>query len=146
MDYLDEAILHHLQQDSSLTNTELADLVGLTPSPCLRRVKKLEADGVITGYRAVLSDNALGRGFQVIVTAEIIVNDQKTIEKFESRIAGFEEVIECHRLFGNPDYFIRVAVRDLPAYERFLVEKLSGLPAVGRVTSLISMKTIKGAN
>jgi DNA-binding Lrp family transcriptional regulator len=146
MDYLDEAILHHLQQDSSLTNTELADLVGLTPSPCLRRVKKLEADGVITGYRAVLSDKALGRGFQVIVTAEIIVNDQKTIEKFESRIAGFEEVIECHRLFGNPDYFIRVAVRDLPAYERFLVEKLSGLPAVGRVTSLISMKTIKGAN
>ncbi|WP_188542886.1 Lrp/AsnC family transcriptional regulator [Rhodococcoides trifolii] len=146
MDYLDDAILHHLQQDSSLTNTELADLVGLTPSPCLRRVKKLEADGVITGYRAVLSDKALGRGFQVIVTAEIIVNDQKTIEKFESRIAGFEEVIECHRLFGNPDYFIRVAVRDLPSYERFLVEKLSGLPAVGRVTSLISMKTIKGVN
>ncbi|MDJ0108635.1 winged helix-turn-helix transcriptional regulator, partial [Rhodococcus erythropolis] len=62
MDAMDDAILFHLRQDSSLTNTELADLVGLTPSPCLRRVKKLEADGIITGYRAIVSQEALGRG------------------------------------------------------------------------------------
>ncbi|KZF12046.1 Lrp/AsnC family transcriptional regulator, partial [Rhodococcus sp. EPR-134] len=143
MDAMDDAILFHLRQDSSLTNTELADLVGLTPSPCLRRVKKLEADGIITGYRAIVSQEALGRGFQVIVTAEIGVNDQATIEDFESQVAAFDEVIECRRLFGIPDYFIRVAVKDLATYENFMVTKLSGLPAVSRVTSLITMKTIK---
>ncbi|GAA3199477.1 Lrp/AsnC family transcriptional regulator [Rhodococcus baikonurensis] len=129
-----------------MTNTELADLVGLTPSPCLRRVKKLEADGIITGYRAIVSQEALGRGFQVIVTAEIGVNDQATIEDFESQVAAFDEVIECRRLFGIPDYFIRVAVKDLATYENFMVTKLSGLPAVSRVTSLITMKTIKSVD
>ncbi|MGH3803240.1 MAG: Lrp/AsnC family transcriptional regulator, partial [Pseudonocardiaceae bacterium] len=123
MDDIDHAILDHLRNDSSLTNTELADLVGLTPSPCLRRVKKLEADGVITGYRAIVSQEALDRGFQVIVTAEIGVNDQATIEQFESRVAAFDEVIECRRLFGIPDYFIRVAVRDLATYENFMATK-----------------------
>ncbi|MDJ0440124.1 Lrp/AsnC family transcriptional regulator [Rhodococcus qingshengii] len=146
MDAMDDAILFHLCQDSSLTNTELADLVGLTPSPCLRRVKKLEADGIITGYRAIVSQEALGRGFQVIVTAEIGVNDQATIEDFESQVAAFDEVIECRRLFGIPDYFIRVAVKDLATYENFMVTKLSGLPAVSRVTSLITMKTIKSVD
>ena len=143
MDAMDDAILFHLRQDSSLTNTELADL---TPSPCLRRVKKLEADGIITGYRAIVSQEALGRGFQVIVTAEIGVNDQATIEDFESQVAAFDEVIECRRLFGIPDYFIRVAVKDLATYENFMVTKLSGLPAVSRVTSLITMKTIKSVD
>ena len=143
---MDDAILFHLRQDSSLTNTELADLVGLTPSPCLRRVKKLEADGIITGYRAIVSQEALGRGFQVIVTAEIGVNDQATIEDFESQVAAFDEVIECRRLFGIPDYFIRGAVKDLATYENFMVTKLSGLPAVSRVTSLITMKTIKSVD
>jgi len=143
---MDDAILFHLRQDSSLTNTELADLVGLTPSPCLRRVKKLEADGIITGYRAIVSQEALGRGFQVIVTAEIGVNDQATIEDFESQVAAFDEVIECRRLFGIPDYFIRVAVKDLATYENFMVTKLGGLPAVSRVTSLITMKTIKSVD
>ncbi|MCW2296952.1 Lrp/AsnC family transcriptional regulator [Rhodococcus erythropolis] len=146
MDAMDDAILFHLRQDSSLTNTELADLVGLTPSPCLRRVKKLEADGIITGYRAIVSQEALGRGFQVIVTAEIGVNDQATIEDFESQVAAFDEVIECRRLFGIPDYFIRVAVKDLATYENFMVTKLSGLPAVSRVISLITMKTIKSVD
>ncbi|AZI63749.1 Lrp/AsnC family transcriptional regulator [Rhodococcus qingshengii] len=146
MDAMDDAILFHLRQDSSLTNTELADLVGLTPSPCLRRVKKLEADGIITGYRAIVGQEALGRGFQVIVTAEIGVNDQATIEDFESQVAAFDEVIECRRLFGIPDYFIRVAVKDLATYENFMVTKLSGLPAVSRVTSLITMKTIKSVD
>lgn len=146
MDAMDDAILFHLRQDSSLTNMELADLVGLTPSPCLRRVKKLEADGIITGYRAIVSQEALGRGFQVIVTAEIGVNDQATIEDFESQVAAFDEVIECRRLFGIPDYFIRVAVKDLATYENFMVTKLSGLPAVSRVTSLITMKTIKSVD
>jgi DNA-binding Lrp family transcriptional regulator len=146
MDAMDDAIIFHLRQDSSLTNTELADLVGLTPSPCLRRVKKLEADGVITGYRAIVSPEALDRGFQVIVTAEIGVNDQATIEDFESRVAAFDEVIECRRLFGIPDYFIRVAVKDLATYEQFMATKLSGLPAVSRVTSLITMKTIKSVD
>ncbi|MFD6512821.1 Lrp/AsnC family transcriptional regulator [Rhodococcus sp. NPDC060176] len=146
MDAMDDAILFHLRQDSSLTNTELADLVGLTPSPCLRRVKKLEADGIITGYRAIVSQEALGRGFQVIVTAEIGINDQATIEDFESQVAAFDEVIECRRLFGIPDYFIRVAVKDLATYENFMVTKLSGLPAVSRVTSLITMKTIKSVD
>lgn len=135
--------MFHLRQDGRLTNLELAKRIGLTPAPCLRRVKRLEEAGVITGYRAVMDPAALGRGLEVLVEVEAQVTDRATVNEFEATVAALEEVVEFHRLFGRPDYFIRVAVADHAAYETFLTTKLLGLPGVYRVTSHLTMKKIK---
>ncbi|MFD5910610.1 Lrp/AsnC family transcriptional regulator [Streptomyces massasporeus] len=143
LDGIDREILFHLRQDGRLTNVELAKRVGLTPPPCLRRVKRLEEAGVITGYRAIVDPAATGRGLEVLVDVEISAQDRKSFEEFETTVSSYEEVVEFRRLYGRPDYFIRVAVADHAAYEAFLTGKLSGLPAVLRLTSHLTMKTIK---
>ncbi|WP_077489432.1 Lrp/AsnC family transcriptional regulator [Sinomonas mesophila] len=143
MDSLDRAILDHLQQDGRLTNQELAARVGLTPAPCLRRVRRLEADGVITGYTATVDPAALGRGFEVIIHAELVAKDLPTVESFERRLAAMEEVAELRRMFGIPDYVIRVQTADSEAYERWLTTQLLGDPAIARVDSRITMKLLK---
>ena len=117
--------------------------MGLTPAPCLRRVRRLEADGVITGYTAVVNPEALGHGFEVLIHAELAAKDLSTTEAFEARVAAMEEVVELRRMFGLPDYFIRVQVRDTPTYERWLTTQIMGDPAIARVDSRITMKRIK---
>jgi Lrp/AsnC family transcriptional regulator, leucine-responsive regulatory protein len=143
VDSLDHAILFQLQSSGRISNVELADRVGLSPSPCLRRVRHLEAAGVITGYQAVIDPAAVGRGFQVIVHANMMVKDRSTIEAFEAEVVRLEEVIECRRMFGDPDYLLWVAVADVDAYERFYMSKLADLPGVARMNSQFTMKTIK---
>ncbi|MEV8287775.1 Lrp/AsnC family transcriptional regulator [Streptomyces niveus] len=143
LDSVDRDILFQLRQDGRLTNVELAKRVGLTPPPCLRRVKRLEEAGVIAGYRAVLDPHALGRGLEVLVDVEIYAQDRKSFQEFEDTVASFEEVVEFRRMYGRPDYFIRVTVADHAAYEAFITEKLSGLPAVLRLESHLTMKEIK---
>jgi DNA-binding Lrp family transcriptional regulator len=140
---LDREILFQLRQDGRLSNVELARRVGLTPPPCLRRVKRLEDAGVIAGYRAVVDPAAIGRGLEVFVDVDINANDLKTVREFETTTAGYEEVVELRRMFGHPDYFLRVTVADHAAYEAFLTGKLIGLPGVLHVTSHLTMKTIK---
>ena len=143
LDAVDREILFQLQLDGRLTNVELARRVGLTPPPCLRRVKRLEDAGIITGYRAVINPAAVGRGLEVFVDVDINANDLKTVQEFEATAAGYDEVIELRRMFGHPDYFLRVAVADHAAYEAFLTGKLIGLPGVLHVTSHLTMKKIK---
>ncbi|MFF3666243.1 Lrp/AsnC family transcriptional regulator [Microtetraspora malaysiensis] len=143
LDHVDQEILFHLAQDGRLSNVELARRVGLTPPPCLRRVKRLEDAGVIAGYRAQISPEALGRSLEVVVSVEIAVNDLQTVEDFESRVAALEEVVEFRRMFGRPDYYMRVAVADQIAYEKFLSQRILPLPAVSRVDSHLTMKRIK---
>jgi DNA-binding Lrp family transcriptional regulator len=143
MDRIDMAILSHLMQDGRLANTELADRVGLSPSPCLRRVRQLERSGVITGYRAVVDPAAIGRGFEVLVHVEMGLQDQATIEAFEAEISQIDEVIECRRMFGHPDYLLWVATTGLAAYERLYMAKLTNLPGVARTNSQFTMKTVK---
>lgn len=133
-----------LQQDGRLTNQELADRVGLTPAPCLRRVRRLQADGVITGYTAIVDPAALGREFEVIVNAELVAKDLATVEAFEERVAAMDEVAELRRMFGIPDYMIRVQVANAEIYERWVTTRLMGDPAIARVDSRITMKVIKG--
>ncbi|MEU0480220.1 Lrp/AsnC family transcriptional regulator [Streptosporangium sp. NPDC006013] len=144
LDHIDREILFHLARDGRLSNVELAGRVGLTPPPCLRRVKRLEDAGVIAGYRAQISPAALGRSLEVVISVEIAVNDLQTVEDFESRVAALEEVVEFRRMFGRPDYYIRVAVADPIVYEEFLSRQILPLPAVSRVDSHITMKRIKG--
>lgn len=143
MDALDHAIVDELQRDGRLTNQELAHRIGLTPAPCLRRVRRLEADGVITGYAAVVDPDALGRGFEVIIHADLVAKDLATVESFEQRVAAMEEVAELRRMFGLPDYFVRVRTADLPSYERWLTTRLLGDPAIARVDSRLTMKVVK---
>ncbi|MDD1062687.1 Lrp/AsnC family transcriptional regulator [Streptomyces cocklensis] len=135
--------MFHLQRDGRLTNVELAQRVGLTPPPCLRRVKRLEESGVIAGYRARVNPEAIGRGLEVTVSIEVSVSDLKTLEGLEAAIAGYEEVVEFRRLFGTPDYHLRVLVADYAAYEAFEFRKLIGIPGIARVISQPTMKTIK---
>lgn len=117
--------------------------MGLTPAPCLRRVRRLEADGVITGYAAIVDPAALGRGFEVIVNADLVMNDRAAVDAFESRIVAMDEVVELRRMFGLPDYVMRVRVRDLDAYERWLIDSLMGDPAIARVDSRMTIKVLK---
>lgn len=143
MDRIDHAILRHLSRDSSLANVDLADRVNLSPSACLRRVRALERDGVIRGYRADVDPAALGRGFAVEVMIELTHKDRATVETIEQRIAQMDEVLECRRLFGVPDYLMRVAVADVEAYEAFYMSELAELPGIGRVSSQFTMKLVK---
>ena len=145
MDHIDDAILDQLEVDGRLTNAELAERVRLSPSACLRRVRALEATGVIAGYHAVVDPAARDRGFQVLVYTTLMLRNRATIAAFEAAVVELDAVVECHRMFGDPDYVIRVAVADVNAYERFLIDTFADLPGVARMTSQFAMKTIKAA-
>ncbi|WP_344577111.1 Lrp/AsnC family transcriptional regulator [Nonomuraea roseoviolacea] len=143
LDAIDRDILFHLRRDGRLSNVDLASRVGLTPPPCLRRVKRLEERGVISGYRAVVDPAALGRKTEVIVSVEVAVTDVTTLRQFEATVASFEEVLEVRRVFGVPDYFLRVAVADADAYSVFQMTRLVTIPGVSRVISHQTMEVIK---
>ena len=143
LDAIDRAILDELSRDARLSNTELAHRVRLTPAPCLRRVKRLEHEGVISGYHAHIDPIAAGRPFEVTVSVEVVMNDQRSLEEFESAVATMDEVVEARRVFGSPDYILRVLVADVAAYERFQTTKLLVLPGVSRTISHQTMKLIK---
>ena len=145
MDRLDRAIISILQDDGRLTNLELAQRIGLSPSPCLRRVKRLEDEGVITGYRAVVDPKAVGRGFDVIAYIDLSPVDAATVTAFEAAVQEVDAIVECHRMMSKPDYFLRIAVADLQAYERLYIKSLASLPGVASITSQIAMKNIKTA-
>jgi DNA-binding Lrp family transcriptional regulator len=117
--------------------------VRLSPSPCLRRVRALEHAGVIRGYHADIAPEAVGRGFEVTVHVELTLKDRATVESFEAGIADLPEVIECRRMFGLPDYIVRVAVADQAAYESFYMNRLAELPGLARVNSQFTMKMVK---
>jgi DNA-binding Lrp family transcriptional regulator len=143
VDSLDRAILSHLQEDGRLSNVELAERLNLSPSATLRRVRNLEATGAITGYHAVIDPRAVGRNYQVTVHTTLLLRNRETIEAFEAALVPLEEVIEAQRMFGDPDYLIRVAVADADAYEQFLINTFADLPGLARMTSQFTMKTIK---
>jgi len=145
MDRLDRAIIAELEWDGRISNVDLAARVGLTTGPCLRRVQRLEAAGVIRGYRAIIDPAAMGREFEVLLDIDLQAQDAATVERFESTLAAAAEVTELRRLFGKPDYFVRVAVADLAAYETFLSNDIMTIPGVGRLHSRFAMKNIKGA-
>ncbi|MEV6105391.1 Lrp/AsnC family transcriptional regulator [Streptomyces sp. NPDC051940] len=142
MDKIDRHILRELQADGRLTNLELAERVGLSASACMRRVRQLEADGVIRGYRAVIDPEAVGRSFEVLVSIEVR-RDRRSVEAFEEALQDIPDVIEAYRLFGSPGCLLRIAVADLAAYEQLWIERLTALEGVTEVNSQIIMKRVK---
>ncbi|MFJ6651473.1 Lrp/AsnC family transcriptional regulator [Microbacterium sp. NPDC091313] len=145
MDRVDLAIIEQLRRNCRLTNTELADAVGLTPSPCLRRVRRLEEQGVITGYHARVDPAAIGRAFEVLVDIELSDQSPENAERFEAELVSYPEVVEARRMFGAPDFELVVATKDLAAYETFMRSKLLRLPGMGRLQSRFPMVRIKSA-
>lgn len=143
MDKIDREILRHLQEDGRMSNLDLARTVGLSPTPTLRRVRQLERSGAIRGYRAIIDPEAVQRSFQVLVWVDLVQGTREIIEAFESALLDIPDVIEAQRLFGEPDYLLRVAVRDSAEYEHLYTNRLAALPGVRKARSQIGMKTIR---
>lgn len=142
MDAIDRQILAELQNEGRLTITELAARVRLSAAPCHRRLRELERTGVIKGYRAVIEPAAVGLGFEVLASVTMDREDAATIAKFESELAAIPQVRHAERLFGDPDYLLRVFAPDLAGYATLRDETLSALPGVQRITSTIVMKRV----
>jgi DNA-binding Lrp family transcriptional regulator len=142
VDTIDRKILAELQNDGRLTITELAANVGLSLSPCHRRLRQLERDGVITGYRAVISPDAIGLGFQALVFVTMRQEDRDTLLAFEHAITQIPNILLAQRLFGDPDYLLRVVAADINAYATLEDDTLAALPGVQRLTSTLVMKQI----
>ena len=143
LDAIDLRILAQLQQDGSLTNVELARRVHLSPSPCLARVKALEAAGVIERYVALASAKALGLGLNVFINISLKSQSKEALAEFERRIAEHEEVMECYLMTGDSDYLIRVAVPDIAALERFILEQLTPIPGIEKIRSSFALKQVR---
>jgi DNA-binding Lrp family transcriptional regulator len=142
VDRIDRNILAELQKDGRLSVTELAERVGLSLSPCHRRVRALEESGVLLGYRAQLDPAALGLNFSAMVFATLREGDRRAVEAFETALIAIPQVVDAQRLFGEPDYLLHVIARDLPAFQRLYDESLSTLPNVQRLTSTLVMKRV----
>lgn len=142
MDDVDRKILAELQSDGRLTLTELAERVRLSVSPCHRRLRALERSGAIAGYHARLDPLALGLGFESLVFVTMRYEDRETVAAFEQAVAGIPHVLLAQRLFGDPDYLLRVVTRDLAAYRELYDERLATLPGVQRLSSTLVMKSV----
>lgn len=143
IDAIDRRIVAALQADGKLTNTDLAERVGLSPSPCLRRVNRLEREGYIEGYRATLRRDHIGLGLTVFVGVKIEGHANDKAIAFEEAVVAFPEVVACHMVAGEADYLIEVVVPDLDHYRSFLVGKLLELSLIREVRSNIAIQTLK---
>ncbi|MEJ8653551.1 Lrp/AsnC family transcriptional regulator [Streptomyces sp. MS1.AVA.3] len=142
MDALDRKILTELQLDGRLTVTELAARVQLSVSPCHRRLRDLEREGAIRGYHAVVDPAAVGLNFEALVFATLRWEDRDTVTTFEEAVTAIPHVIPAQRLFGEPDYLLRVATTDLAAYQQLYDQRLAYLSGVQRLTSTLVMKNV----
>jgi Lrp/AsnC family leucine-responsive transcriptional regulator len=142
MDDVDRAILAVLEKHGRINNADLAARVGLSPSPCLRRVRKLEETGVIRGYRALIDPAAVGRSLRVFTGVRLVRHARAEVAAFERAVIRLPEVVNTHHVTGNYDYLLHVEVADLPAYEDFHANRLASLPGVAAVTSYVTMKTL----
>lgn len=143
LDAIDLRILAELQEDGSLTNVELARRVHLSPSPCLARVKALESAGVIERYVALASAKQLGLGLNVFINISLKTQSKEALAEFERRIAEHDQVMECYLMTGDSDYLIRVAVPDIAALERFILEQLTPIPGIEKIRSSFALKQVR---
>ncbi|WP_433348985.1 Lrp/AsnC family transcriptional regulator [Microtetraspora malaysiensis] len=143
MDEIDRLILAVLAEDGRISNADLAARVGLSPSPCLRRVRRLEESGAIRGYRAVVDPAAIGRGLRVFVGVRLGRHSQAEVTAFEQAVTRLPEIVHVHHVTGNFDYLLHVEVADLTAYEQFHSARLADLPGVAAVNSYVAMKTLE---
>lgn len=143
LDRIDLRLLAVLQSEGRITNAELAERVKLSPSACLRRLQRIEADKIITGYAAQIDPQAVGLGLQAFVRVQLRSHDTEAIERFVERVAGWDEVVACHALTGDMDYLLHVYVTDLQDFSRFLLDHLLNAVGVADVNSSFVLRTVK---
>jgi Lrp/AsnC family leucine-responsive transcriptional regulator len=143
LDRTDVAILDLLQREGRIANAELAERINLSASACLRRVQRLERDGVIAGYGARLNPSALGLGLVAFVRVQLEKHGSTSIEGFADAVAGWDEVVACHALTGDMDYLLHIVVRDLEHFSRFLLDRLLDAGGVADVNSSFVLRTVK---
>lgn len=143
LDRIDLAILAVLQNDGRITNVALARQVGLSPTPCLERVKSLEAHGFIKGYAAILAPAALGLGLTVFIQISLDRTSQQVFDNFRRAVLAIPEVQECHMVAGGFDYLLKVRLADMTAYRNFLGAVLSGIPGIRETHSYPVMEEVK---
>jgi Lrp/AsnC family leucine-responsive transcriptional regulator len=143
LDAIDLRILKALQDDGRLTNNDLADQVGLSPSPCLRRVRRLEQEGFIRTYRAVLDRDAVGLGLTVFVEIKVERHNRENARALQEALGAMPEVVSCHMVSGAADFLAEIVVANLKAYERLLTEKLLALPMVADIRSNFALTRVK---
>mgnify|MGYP000131914909 CR=1 FL=1 len=142
LDAIDRKILSQLQSDSRITMQELADKVGLSVSPCHRRVKLLEQRGVISRYIATVDQKSLGLHVSVFISIKLARQKEEDLNRFAKAISKWDEVLECYLMTGNRDYLLRVVAPDLGAYEEFLRTRLTRIPGVRGVESAFALKRV----
>ncbi|MEQ9258593.1 MAG: Lrp/AsnC family transcriptional regulator [Roseovarius sp.] len=145
MDQINDQILQELSRDGRMSNLDLAERVGLSPSACLRRVQELERQGVIRGYRAVLDRGKLGVGFVAYATVGLNTHTKSSQQAFERAMEVAPEVVECHNITGSVEYLLRIEVADLPAYKAFHTDVIGTLPQVNAIQTYVVMGSPKDA-
>ena len=145
MDTKDRQIVRLLQQDGRLTNQELSERVGLSPSPCLRRVRLLEQAGVIQGYGAIVDQQRYGLPVTAFIRVRLERHARDLVQQFEEAIRQLDEVMDCHLLTGDADYLLRVIVADLEAYERFIRRKMHAIAGIASLDTTFAYGVVKSS-
>ena len=143
LDKIDRKILHALQTDAKLTVNDLAVLVGLSPSPCARRVRHLEMAGVIKGYTAVVDQKMVGLPISAFASIKLERQHEEDLDRFADTVKRWPEVLDCYLMTGQRDYLLRVVVTDLEAYERFLKDKLTRIENVASIETSFALGQVK---
>ena len=143
LDRTDLRILAVLQGEGRITNAELAERVNLSPSACLRRFQRLEAEGVLTGYTAQVDPQAVGLGLQAFVRVQLAKHEAEAVERFATQVNAWDEVVACYALTGDMDYLLHIYVSDLQDFSRFLLDRLLNATGVADVNSSFVLRTVK---
>lgn len=143
LDRLDRRILDQIQQDARISNAELAERIGLSPSPCWRRVKDLEAKGVIRKYVTLVAPDAIGLPVNVFINVTLEKQVERRLEQFEAAVLKRPEVMECYLMTGEFDYLLRVVVPNVESYQRFLLDHLTRIPGIASIKSSFALKQVQ---
>lgn len=143
LDAIDQRILRELQHNGRLSNVQLAERVHLSPSPCLARVRALEASGLLDRYVAILNPEILGLSISVFIRVSLEKQQEVNLERFEAKIRDHPQVMECYLMSGDTDYLIRVVVRDVAELQRYIIEGLSKMEGVANIQSSFALKQVK---
>ncbi|RDI99129.1 Lrp/AsnC family transcriptional regulator [Dyella solisilvae] len=143
LDRIDLRMLAVLQTDGRITNADLAERVSLSPSACLRRLQRLESEGILTGYTAQVDPQAVGLGLEAFVRVQLSKHESAAVERFVELVNGWDEVVACYALTGAMDYLLHVYVTDLQDFSRFLLDRLLNAAGVGDVNSSFVLRTVK---
>ncbi len=143
LDKINRNILNILQTNSAITNAELAYQIGLAPASTLERVKKLEKNGIIKKYVALIDEKKIGKGTVVFATIHMKEHSIETIDKFNAFVKEIPEVLECHRLAGDKDYILKIVTEDIQSYEAFSIEKLAKVPGIARTNTSFVLSSPK---